>query len=83
MEEQSGHPCPLCQRLETERTGAERVWALALDALEEGLETATRVEYSKLRLAESDARLDVTMLRLQFDRHRLEHKALRSRQAGR
>lgn len=82
MEEQSGHPCSLCQRLEVERASAERIHALALKALEERFETASRTEYAKLRLAESDARLDLEMLRLQVDRHRLEHKELRSRQSG-
>ena len=82
MEEQSGHPCSLCQRLEVERAGAERAYALALKALEERFETASPTEYAKLRLAESDARLDLKMLRLQVDRHRLEHKELRLSQSG-
>lgn len=65
--------CPLCRRLEAEREESERAYALALRTLDERLETATGAEFSKLRHAEADARLDLEMLRRQLDRHRLEH----------
>lgn len=66
--------CALCERLEAEFDGAERACVKARKDIDQHIETATRAEFAKLRLAESDACLDLEMLRILLERHRLEYK---------
>lgn len=66
--------CVLCERLEAEFDGAERAYASARNAIDQQIETATRAEFAKLRLAASEACLDLEMLRILLERHRLENK---------
>lgn len=74
MENNPVTQCPVCQRLEAERDEAERTYAMALKSLEERIETPSRAEFTKLRIAESEARLDLEILRIQLEKHRLQHK---------
>jgi hypothetical protein len=66
--------CSHCQRLESEKELLERIHAEALGGLQANSETASTEDYNALRIAESNARLDLEIAVLELKRHKRNHQ---------
>jgi len=65
--------CPECDRLGAEYEKRSREYTAAIQRHNTGARTALRDEYSKLRTALEDARLDLDIAQRQFEKHRRTH----------
>jgi hypothetical protein len=65
--------CTLCQRLESELGRLERLHAEKMGILRTNAGRVRRGEYSLLRIAESDVRLDLESVRVALRQHKGGH----------
>lgn len=70
----TNHCCAVCQYLETETSRLERIHADRVDALRKGAATVDNQLYSKLRIAESGARIDLDIARGELRQHKRSHR---------
>ncbi len=62
--------CPECDRLGAEYENLSREYTAAIQRHNAGVGTTSRDEYSKLRAALEDARLDLDIAQREFEKHR-------------
>jgi hypothetical protein len=65
--------CPECYRLGAECERRSREYTVAIQRHNAGAGTSAREEYSKLRTALEDARLDRDIAQREFEKHRRIH----------
>jgi hypothetical protein len=65
--------CPDCARLRAEFERLERSYAMAVDALSANVGITRAAEYTWLRAAADEARIDSEVARLALEQHRRVH----------